>query len=377
MPDAAFLYSEALSRFDFGDDHPFKPVRAKNTMELCNRYGLLYARNVIRPEVIPAAPGLLELFHTPEYLEILKRASRGEHDLEMLAAGIGTPDCPVLQGIYDFCLLVAEATMTCVELVHADVVGRAFNLIGGLHHAGTDHAEGFCYINDVGIAIASLIARGARVAYVDIDAHHGNGVQDRFIAEDRVLTISLHESGDGFYPGTGLETEIGEGRGRGFTVNVPLARKTDDEVYGYAFDQIVPPLLNAYRPDIVVAQLGADTLISDPLTHLRLTSNGYEAAVKGLCACSQRLVATGGGGYDIFRTANCWTLAFAAMCGLEPEDDYLGLVGGAMYGRVVGGLRDPEILTQGEEKDAAWHQARRVVRYLQETVFPILGAGKP
>jgi acetoin utilization protein AcuC len=346
-------------------------------MELCNRYGLLYALGVSRPEVPPVDPSVLALFHAPEYLEILGRASLGAHDLDMLAAGIGTPDCPVLKGVYEFCRLVVGATMTGIDLVHGGRVSRAFNLTGGMHHAGVAHAEGFCYVNDVGIGIASLIDRGARVAFVDIDAHHCNGVQDRFYGDDRVLIVSLHEFGDGFYPGTGRETEIGVGRGRGFTVNVPLAPKTDDPVYGYAFEQIVPPVLAAFGADLVIAQIGADTLISDPLTHLRLTSNGYEAAVKRLCACAPRLVALGGGGYDIFRTANCWTLAFAAMCGLEPEDDYVGLVGGAMYGRLVGGLRDPEIVTEGEDKERARREADRVVRYLQETVFPILGARKP
>ncbi len=377
MAEAAFIYSESLASFDYGDDHPFKPMRARNTMELCNRHGLLYAIGVIRPEPRRATRDELELFHDPAYLDILARANLGSHDLAMLEAGIGTSDCPVLKGIYDFCLETVGATLTGVETVLAGEAKCAFNLVGGLHHAGRDHAEGFCYVNDVGIAAAYCLAKGLRVAYVDIDAHHGNGVQDAFYDSDQVLVISLHESGEGFYPQTGFETEIGEGKGRGYTVNVPLLKRTDDEIYLHAFKRVVPPLLDAFKPDVVIAEIGADTMISDPLTNLRLTNNGYEEVVKLLVAQSPKLFAAGGGGYDIYRTSRCWTLAFAAMCGIEPEDEYAGLVGGMMYGSEIGGLRDTPVQTKGEDKTNAREQADRVVAALHQSVFPILGARVP
>lgn len=375
MTNSAFIYSTELSAFDYGDDHPFKPIRARNTMELCNRHGLLYAQGVTRPKVVLCDPGLLELFHTKEYIEILKRASEGgEHDLEMLEAGIGTLDCPVLRGIYDFSLLSVCATLTGIDLVINGEADRAFNLVGGFHHAGDDHAEGFCYVNDVGIGIAHLLQKGMRVAFVDIDAHHCNGVQDKFYRDDRVLVISLHEYGEGFYPGTGQETKIGEDKGLGFNVNLPLIEKTDDDVYMDAFEAVAPPLLEAFNPDVVIAEIGADTVISDPLTDLRLTNNCYEKVVKKICSCSPKLIAVGGGGYDIYRTARCWTLAWAAMCDMEPEDDYAGLVGGMMYGAEIGGLRDRPMPTKGEDKDRAGAHANRMVRYIRENVFPILGA---
>ena len=377
MTDAAFLYSEALAKFDYGDDHPFKPMRARNTMELCNRHGMLYATGVIRPEPAPADPALLNLFHDEEYLAILKRADSGEYDLQMLAAGIGTADCPVLPGIYGFCLLSVGATVMGIDLVLDGKADRAFNLVGGFHHAETDHAEGFCYVNDVGVGIAYLLEKGLRVAFVDIDAHHCNGVQNKFYCDDRVLIISLHEWSEGFYPGTGRETEIGAAGGKGFTVNVPLLKKTDDEVYTNAFRQVVPPLINAFKPDIVIAEIGADTVISDPLTNLRLTSNGYEAVVKDICNCAPRLVAVGGGGYDIYRTARCWTLAWGAMCGIKPEDEYAGLVGGMMFGAEIGGLYDRPMPTTGKDKELTRREADRVVRSIQENVFPILGAKRP
>jgi acetoin utilization protein AcuC len=377
MAEAAFIYSDILSKFDYGDDHPFKPIRARNTMELCNRHGLLYAVGVTRPEPSPASRDQLELFHSREYLELLARIEEGEHDLQMLAAGIGTPDCPMLKGIYEFNRLAAGATLLGIDLVLHNEVQRAFNLVGGFHHAGTDHAEGFCYVNDVGVGIASLLEQGVRVAFVDTDAHHCNGVQDRFLEDDRVLTISLHQLSDGFYPETGRVSEYGLRKGRGYSVNLPLAPGTDDEIYVSAFERVVPPLLEAFAPEIVIAEIGADTLISDPLTNLRLTSNGYEAVIKQLCDAAPRLVAVGGGGYDVFRTSNCWTLAFAAMCGIEPEDEFAGLVGGRMYGTEIGGLRDMQIATRGEVKERAREAAEAAVRQIHEVVFPVLGARVP
>ncbi len=377
MAEAAFIYADTLAKFEYGDDHPFKPLRARNTLELCNRHGLLYAVGVLRPEPMPAPRSDLELFHTPEYLDLLHRADKGDHDLALLAAGIGSPDCPVLGGLYSFNELAVGATLLGIDLVMKGTVERAFNLVGGFHHAGVSHAEGFCYMNDVGIGIAKLIEDGHRVAFVDIDAHHCNGVQDRFYDDDRVLTISLHQRSEGFYPETGRVSEVGVNDGLGFTVNVPLAPNTDDEIYVRAFERVVPPLLEAYKPDIVLAEIGGDTLISDPLTNLRLTSNGYETVVKRLCELAPRLVAVGGGGYDVFRTANCWTLAFAAMCDLEPEDDFAGLVGGRMYGNEIGGLRDPQVATRGEAKILAQEAADEAVRTIHDKVFPVLGAHEP
>lgn len=377
MTKAAFIYSDALARYDFGDDHPFKPIRARNTMELCNRHGLLHAPGVLRPDPAPATLEQLELFHRRSYLDLLRRTETGEHDLDMLAAGIGTPDCPMLPGLFEFSSLAVGATLLGIDLVSEGSADRAFNVTGGFHHGGTDHAEGFCYVNDVGVGIAMLVQKGYRVAFVDTDAHHCNGVQDRFFTDHRVLTISLHEHAEGFYPGTGKMSEIGAGAGKGYTVNLPLAPHTDDEVYVHAFEQIVPPLIEAFAPDIVLGQVGADTVISDPLTGLRLTSNGYETVVKRLCELSPRLVAVGGGGYDVFRTANCWTLAFAAMAGIEPEDEFAGLVGGKMYGSEFGGLRDAHVAAEGAAKLEAQQAADTAVRYIQQNVFPLLGARNP
>jgi len=377
MEEAAYIYSDELSSFEYGDDHPFKPIRARNTMELCTRYGLLTDSDIVGVDPAHATPETLSVFHAREYLDILEEVDRGVYRLDMLERGIGTDDCPVVPGIRGFCLLAVGATMTGMDLVMKGRARRAFNPVGGFHHGGRDHAEGFCYVNDVAVAITHAIAKGSRIAFVDIDAHHANGVQDAFYEDDRALVISLHETGDSLYPGTGRETEIGSGRGTGYTVNVPLLERTDDEVYTSVFGRVVPPLIRAFHPDLVVAEIGADTMISDPLTHLRLTTNGYNEVIKSLCALSPRMVAVGGGGYDIYRSARCWALAWAAMTGREPVDQYAGLVGGMMYGAEMDGLNDRPMPTTGEAKERAMAHADRVASYIEETVFPLLGAQKP
>lgn len=378
MSKAAFVYSEELADFDYGDDHPFKPIRARNTRELCHRYGLLDGVERFLVEPSPAPLEILELFHERSYLEALRRADPAlPPSLSCLSHGLGTQDCPLMPGLYEFCRLVVGATLLAVDLVKKGEVRAAFNPVGGFHHGGRAHAEGFCYVNDAGVAIERLLGEGLRVAHVDIDAHHGNGVQDAFYGDDRVLSISVHESGETLYPWGGTETEIGAGRGLGFNVNVPLLARTDDEVYVEAFRRIVPPLLDAFHPDIVLAQVGADSMISDPLTHLRLTNNGYRDVIRDLVAHAPKIAAMGGGGYDIYRTARCWTLAWAEFAGVDPEDDYAALSGGAMHGAEMEPLLDRRVPSYGPAKEMAREHANRVVDYLQTTVFPVVGAVRP
>lgn len=371
----ALVFSEELSRFEYGKDHPFKPIRAKKTMELCERYDVLERPwiSVVRPRA--ARREELCMFHTEAYISALEAVERGRFDETMLSYGLGTQECPLLEGLYGWCTGVSGATLTGVELLEGGY-DRVFNLLGGFHHAGPETAEGFCYVNDICIAIHALLGRGTlRIAYIDIDAHHGNGVQAAFYEDDRVLCISIHESGETLYPWSGFETEIGEGRGRGFTVNVPLGKGTDDEVYRFVIEEVLPPLLAAYRPELVIAQIGADTLISDPLTHLRLTNNGYRFAVKTILELSPTLLALGGGGYDIYRTSRCWTLAWAEMNAIEPQDNYAGIVGGMMFGpeMEMGSLYDRPLSSTGEVKEAAWERAKTAVRFVKEQVFPLHG----
>jgi acetoin utilization protein AcuC len=372
-----FVYSEEMSFFDFGPDHPFKPERASKTVELCTRYGVMGHpwMKILKPERL--GNSLLTLFHESTYVEFLEEASQGVFRPEMLEKGLGTADNPILPGIYEWSLQAAGGTY---EAMRHLIDGRAlvaFNPLGGLHHAMPGQAEGFCYINDIAITIKDTLRRSPslKIAFIDLDAHHGNGVQEAFYGERRVLFISLHETGAALYPWSGNETEIGEGGAEGFTVNVPLQPGTDDDVYAFVFDEVVSPLVESFSPDFIVAELGADTLVSDPLTHLKLTNNGYQRAVRGIMDFCPHILGLGGGGYDLYRTARCWTLAWSILNHVEPTDQFAGLVGGMMFGpeMEVGSLYDHPYESRGDVKESAFEEARRVVAYLQKTVFPIHG----
>jgi acetoin utilization protein AcuC len=369
-----FVYSDEMSRFEFGPDHPFRPERASKTYELCTRYGIINYPWIRILDPQPLDPALLALFHDSAYLKLLQDASQGGFRLEMLERGLGTADNPIVRGMYEWSLRVAGGTHESMKHLLDGRAVVAFNPLGGFHHAMPDHAEGFCYINDIVIAIEDFLRRysGLRIAFIDLDAHHGNGVQSAFYSDPRVLFISLHETGRTLYPWSGNETEIGEGRGRGYTINVPLEPGTDDEVYGFVFDAVVPPLIQTFSPDLIVALLGADTLISDPLTHLKLTNNGYQKAVRAIMGLCPRILGLGGGGYDLYRTARCWTLAWALLNHLEPMDEFAGLVGGMMFGpeKEVGSLYDHPYHSRGEVKEKAFEEARRVVAHIQKEIFP-------
>ena len=181
-------------------------------------------------------------------------------------------------------------------------------------------------MNDIVIAIKRLLARGfKRVLYIDIDAHHGNGVQDAFYDSDQVLFISLHQNGESIYPGTGFENEMGQGKGLGFTVNLPLPEYTDDETYIRAFKEIYPPLVKAFEPECVVAQIGLDTLKKDPLTNLRLTNNGFCAVMEEIRKSCPKVLALGGGGYSVPDVVRGWTLAWSILNGIHPVDHHGGM----------------------------------------------------
>ena len=372
-----FVYSDKLAWFDFGADHPFKPERTSKTYELCNRYGVMNHpwMRILQPESIDYC--LLELFHESEYLRLLENASRGEVSLNMLDRGIGTKDNPILKGIFEWSLKVAGGTLEAMSLITGGDALTGFNPLGGFHHARQGSAEGFCYINDIVIAIKESLNRypGIKIAYIDIDAHHGNGVQEAFYNNADVLFISSHETGKTLYPWSGNVDEIGEDGGKGFTINMPMEPQSDDEVFSFAFNEIVPAVIESFAPDVIVAELGADSLISDPLTHLRLTNNSYINAINKMIELCPRIMALGGGGYDLYRTARCWTLAWSALNNIEPEDEFAGLVGGMMFGpeKEVGSLYDHPYTTEGEDKEHAMREIKKVVDYIKKEIFPIHG----
>jgi acetoin utilization protein AcuC len=190
-----------------------------------------------------------------------------------------------------------------------------------------------------------------------------------------VLVVSFHESGETLYPGSGFETQRGINEGLGYNVNIPLTEDTDDEVYLYAFESLVPPLIESFKPDIVLAEIGCDTHKNDPLAHLCLTSNGYKAVIQIINRISPKVMALGAGGYNVSKTAALWTLAWAIFCGLTPQDQHVGKIGGAMYGSEMdtGTLDDEPFIVQGMAKELCYENATRVIQYIRSNIFPIHG----
>jgi acetoin utilization protein AcuC len=252
----------------------------------------------------------------------------------------------------------------------------AFNIAGGLHHALADRASGFCYLNDPVIGISRMIENGLRVGYLDIDVHHGDGVQGAFYNTDRVLTISIHQHGYTLFPGTGFPDEMGEGPGRGYAVNVPLAPGTGDDVYLWTFMELVPPLMRAYDPDVLVTQLGVDTLATDPLAGLDLTHKCFVKLVEEIKSWNRKWVALGGGGYDVMNVARAWSQAWAVMKGADipdtlPEafvDQHRAELGRTAMGSVPVSGREAAVA------DNARKLAASVVAGIKKNIFPILDA---
>jgi acetoin utilization protein AcuC len=313
----ALVYSEALARFDYGPEHPLRMERLGLTWRLIEAYGLTALPAMVVREPAPAAEAAIREFHGEAYVEVLKAADSGRAPREAPLFGLGPGDNPVFPGVWQVARLIAGGSILAAELVAAAEVDRAFHFAGGLHHAARDRASGFCYVNDAVLAILRLRARGLRVAYIDIDAHHGDGVQAAFYEDPNVLTVSLHERGDRLFPGTGFVDEAGEGAGVGYSVNLPLEAFTESDTYLAAFDAVVPPLVRRFAPDVVVAQLGIDSHRTDPLTHLALDLQGFAAALDAILGLAPRIVALGGGGYDLRNVARAWTIAWAALNGAE------------------------------------------------------------
>ncbi len=320
--DAVYVYAPELADYDYGEWHPLKMRRLRLAHDLSEACGLLAGPRVRRVVPRPAAEEELRAAHDPDYLEVLAAAESGALPAAGSRYGLGPGgDNPVFPGLWTVARLIAGGSLEAASRVAAGEVRVAMSIAGGLHHAMRRRASGFCYVNDPVLAILRLRERGLdRIAYVDIDVHHGDGVEAAFWEDDRVLTISIHQDGRTLFPGTGFATDIGAGRGRGYAVNVPLLPGADDAVVVEAFEAVVPPFLEAFRPDAVVAQLGVDSFVDDPLAHLNVTTNGFEAMVRRIAELSPRLVALGGGGYQLANVARGWTLAWGAVSGQSVPD---------------------------------------------------------
>ncbi len=327
-----FVHDPELGQYDFGPEHPLRPRRHTLLVDLLETVGILQLDS---PEVLvqrEASHEELTLIHSAEYVEAVERlsasGSAGKRAPQPEQYGFEMGDNPVFAGMHNVSARIVGGTVAAARAVMAGTARHAFNPTGGLHHAMRDRASGFCIYNDAAVAIAALLREyEARILYVDFDGHHGDGVQWAFYDEARVMTVSFHETGRYLFPGTGDVLEVGQGAGRGFSVNVPVDAYTEDDSWLEAVRALLPSLVESFRPDLIVSQHGCDTHSWDPLTHLALTTRA--AAVQARLThelaheqCQGRWVALGGGGYDIYRVVpRAWALVWSELSGRAlPED---------------------------------------------------------
>ncbi len=294
--------------------------------ELMHSVGLLDSESIATESPRMATDDEIAIFHDVDYIEVVKAIDAGAIVPAMHQFGFGPGDNPPRSGMFRHAALAAGGAMLAVERVLVGQTKNAFIPAGGMHHhAMRDRASGFGIFNDAVIAIKHLIDQGLRVFYADIDVHHGDGVQAGLYDTDRAMTVSIHESGQWLFPGTGNPDETGTGDGEGYSVNIPLAPYTDDELWHQAFDAVIPDLARAFEPDLIFTQLGIDTHRNDPLAHLSLTTQGHNLAVRKFAALVNELecrwIAVGGGGYDMTAVARAWTMDLATMADLEIDDE--------------------------------------------------------
>lgn len=315
----ALIYGEEFLKYNFDPAHPLNPLRLKLTFELIQDYELLDNQDLTLVSPTLASDDRLLSVHDKAYVEAVKEASRGGTE-DYCSYGLGRGDNPIFPGMHEAAAYTVGASVKAADMVASGEVTRAFNPGGGLHHALKARASGFCVYNDPAVAISHLLNRyKLRVFYLDVDAHHGDGVQWLFYSSPEVFTLSLHQSGETLFPGTGSPDEVGDGAGAGYSANVPLAPGTGDDAYLYAFREVVPVLSRIFCPDVIVCQFGCDGHHSDPLTNMNLTLSLYRqlaADIDNLAhdVCGGKWIALGGGGYQPVRVVpRAWTALLGEM----------------------------------------------------------------
>jgi len=393
-------WNESLAGYDFGPGHPLAPIRLTLTMELAQALGLGREDgiSIVVPSV--ATDAELELVHDPSYISLVRLASdpaglslggpdrRERTERALLMHGLGTSDDPVFAGMHEAAAMVAGATLAAARAVWTGSAEHGASIAGGLHHAMARNASGFCIYNDPAIAIAWLLRQGAeRVAYVDIDVHHGDGVQAAFWNDPRVLTISLHEHPDTLFPGTGWPAEVGGPDAPGSAVNVALPAGTEDPGWLRAFDAVVPPLLRAFSPQLLVSQHGCDTHWSDPLANLGLTIDGQRAAHAAIHALAHevaggRWLLTGGGGYEhVDVVPRTWTHLLFEAAGRPLDPASATPESWRQYVAQATGRTAPEQLTEGSRGEFVSFETGynpgdpvdRAILATRNAVFPLHG----
>ena len=357
----SLVYGDALMKHFLSEEHPLQPIRVKLAVDLIRSTGLIEFAHLLPPR--PATLAELQLVHSPEYVELVRKLSdpsrrRQVSPAAIDEAGFASADNPISDELHEGASLVVGASIVAAEQIASGAALHVFSPSGGLHHAHRSRASGFCTYNDAAIACQWLKERGHRVAYVDVDVHHGDGVEEIFNADPDVLTISLHESGRWLFPGTGFPEDAGIGPGKGFAANLPFVPYTWDEPWLVGFERVVPTLLRRFKPTVLVTQDGCDTHHLDPLAHLAATTRIWPVIGRTFHElahelCEGRWLALGGGGYAIYEVVpRAWTLLFAEM--LERPD-------------LAADIDDPSTVVPGEQaQNRVWSALQKDLRRLGE-----------
>jgi len=389
---ACVVFDPTLTAYDFGVSHPMSPLRVDLTVRLARELGVLAPEEGVGPG-LPTVPApmadddLVATVHDREYIDAVKRAGKDPY-VVIEERGLGTPDNPTFEGMHEASAHIVGATVEAARRVWTGDVLHAANISGGLHHAMPEKASGFCVYNDVAVGIRWLLDQGAeKIAYVDVDVHHGDGVEAIFYDDPRVLTISLHETGQMLFPGTGFPSDTGGPGAEGSAANVALPPGTSDAGWLRAFHAVVPPLVREFAPEVLVTQHGCDSHIEDPLAHMMLTVDGQRAAYLALHdlaheVCDGRWLVTGGGGYAVVDVVpRAWTHLLAIVGGapLDPRTEtpegwrahVQQLLGRTGPFRMTDG-RSPAYRDWAEGYDpSVWLD--RAINATREAVFPLNG----
>ena len=390
-PPTTVVWAPAMTAYNFGHSHPMAPERMELTAKLAGSLGLLDLDHVTVAAPDVAADAELCAVHSPEFVAAVRRVSENP-DIPDHARGLGTEDDPAFAGMHEASARLAGGSLLAAAAILDGSAVRAVNFGGGMHHASRDRASGFCIYNDAALAVQRLLDGGVqRVAYVDVDAHHGDGTQSIFWDDQRVLTISLHESGLTLFPGTGFANEIGGPNAQGSAVNVALPAGTADAGWLRAFHAVVPQLIGAFEPEVIVSQHGCDSHRLDPLAHLNISVDGQReaaTAIGNLAAryCENRWISTGGGGYNVVSVVpRAWSHLIAIAAGRPvplrtpvPEEwrRYVNDKYGAKFG-----VEPPEAM--GDDVDLWWRswevgfdpndEVDRTIMATRKEVFPLHG----
>jgi acetoin utilization protein AcuC len=379
------VFDDRLTSYNFGKTHPMAPVRVELTMQLAKEMGVLDLLDVVGAE--PCTDDELTAVHTRDFIAAVETVSEDPTRTDP-AVGLGTADNPVFAGMHEAGALVAGASVEAARRVWSGETRRAANIAGGLHHAMPDTASGFCVYNDVALAIRWLLDHGAeRVAYVDVDAHHGDGVQAIFYDDPRVLTVSIHEGPQSLFPGTGFPGETGGPGAEGSSVNIALPPGTSDAGWLRAFHAVVPQVVGAFGPDVLVTQHGCDSHMDDPLTNLMLSVDGQRASYLALEQLAEdltdgRWVITGGGGYAVTSVVpRIWTHLLAIVAGAPIDPEAATAEGWRQEVERLSRRPAPQRMTDGRSStyrdwDLGYDPASWLDRSVQATrsaSFPLLG----